>query len=453
MATRRVIVFVLDGWSANFLGPYGNTWVETSTLNRLARDGLLIQYALTDTPELMSVYSSYWQGRHATCPPNPAAASIGDLLAANNLRTHLITDEPLIARHPLAARNSSVTFVELPMIDHPATDPTQTQFAQFLASVTETLEQETADCLWIHARAFSGAWDAPYSLRLALSDEEDPDPPRLVLPPDAANANKLDCDESGEIGLNDEDPDIAWGLARAYAAQVMTVDRCLEFFFDVLDRHPYWGEALLLLTSPRGFPLGEHRQTGLAGAPLFGELLHIPMILRRPDEPGVLLRSQALAQPPSVFATVLDWLNIERDQRCTGARSLLPLFSAARCVSSDGANKENQRVEQDGFDRCVSVTLGEQSLRTPGWFLRNVECAASDARQADHTDKGTHKDTAEPTLYVKPDDRWEANEVADRCQSIVELMNNTLKQFIAAADRESLDELPALETDVLKSES
>ena len=443
MAARRVIIFVLDGWSANFLGPYGNTWVETSTLNRLARDGLLIQHALADTPDLASAYSSYWQGRHATCPRQPAAASIGDLLAANNIRTHLITDEPLVARHPLAARHSCVTLVELPMVDQPAAELTQTQFAQFLANVTEIIERETAACLWIHARAFSGPWDAPYPMRLALSDEEDPEPPRRVLPPDAAYTDNLRRDERKEDDRDDEDPDIAWGLARAYAAQVMAVDRCLEFFFDVVDGHSIWGDALLLLTSPRGFPLGEHRHVGLSGAPLFGELLHVPMVLRRPDQSGVLQRSQALVQPPSVFATLLDWLNIECDRNGTGARSLLPLFPAARRIPSRDTSRVNPQVKQDGFDRSVSVTGGEQTLRTPGWFLRKAACAAAG--------EATHNDRAKDTLYVKPDDRWEANEIADLCPSIVESMNNTLEQFIAAARTESLDKLSELKTELLKA--
>ncbi len=445
MAASRVIVLVLDGWSANFLGPYGNTWVETSTLNQLARDSLLIEHALTDTPDLESVYASYWQGRHAACPTKPTAPSLGDLLADRNLRTHLITDEPLIAHHPLAVRQSSVTFVELPMIDQSADDWTQTQLAQFLASVAETLERDTADCLWIHARAFAGPWDAPYRLRMALSDDEDPEPPRFVLPPGDWHAAGRHSHGSRTDDFTADDPDKAWGLARAYAAQVMVVDRCLEFFCEMLDHHAIWGNALMLLTSPRGYPLGEHLQVGLGQPSLFGELLHVPLFVRRPDTPGVLLRSRVCVQPPSVFATVLDWLGIDSAQRGAGARSVMPLFAAASCLATENAKERDETAETHAFDRAVSVTAGEQSLHTPGWFLRRLARVPADSHAA------AHQHGCGQALYVKPDDRWEANEIADRCPAVVESMGHTLEEFLAAAATESLDRLPPLPSELMEA--
>jgi hypothetical protein len=34
-----------------------------------------------------------------------------------------------------------------------------------------------------------------------------------------------------------------------------------------------------------------------------------------------------------------------------------------------------------------------------------------------------------PQLYVKPDDRWEANDVASRCPQIVERLSELLSDF------------------------
>jgi hypothetical protein len=171
---------------------------------------------------------------------------------------------------------------------------------------------------------------------------------------------------------------------------------------------------------------------------LFGELLHVPMFVRRPDNPGVLLRSQALVQPPSVFATVLDWFEIESAQRGAGALSVMPLFAAASCISSKETTERAETPEADGFDRSVAIAAGEQSLRTPGWYLRQAARIPADSEAA------THEHGCEQTLYVKPDDRWEANEIADRCPAVVESMSRTLEQFMAAAATESLDQLPPL---------
>ena len=59
------IILVVDRLGAGFLGPYGNTWVETQSCNRLASEGLLCEFAVSDSPSLESVYRSYWTGRHA----------------------------------------------------------------------------------------------------------------------------------------------------------------------------------------------------------------------------------------------------------------------------------------------------------------------------------------------------------------------------------------------------
>jgi len=53
--------------------------------------------------------------------------------------------------------------------------------------------------------------------------------------------------------------------------------------------------------------------------------------------------------------------------------------------------------------RAVAVGPAQRSLRTPAWFLHQPT---------------THP----PQLYVKPDDRWETNDVANRCPDIVEQM-------------------------------
>lgn len=436
MKTRKAIVITLDGWSANFLGPYGNTWVETSTLNDLARDALLIEHAYADGTELASVLSSIWQGRHMLCPTEDAV-SLGRLMTTQNRTVHLVTDDESVAHHPLAAEMSSVTYVKVSSGTQSASDAMQTDFGQFLASAAESLADDESDCFWIHAKAFTGAWDAPFELRMALTDaEEDPDPTRSVEPP-----------SNGAI--SDEDPDAAWNLARSYAAQVMSVDRCLEVLFEIIDEHPSWRDALLIVTSPRSFPLGEHGKVGLVASPngsadsdlafLHGEALHVPLFIRSPEESSLLLRSQAIVQPASIYSTLVEWLGLAApknvlNQDCsasTGARSLLGLFADDR-DDTDGPSLEQQLV-------CAVSRRGkEMSLRTPGWFFRKD--GSVDAHGNERV-----------ALYVKPDDRWEANEVADRCSDVVEAMQSFLIAFVEAAGKKRLDQLEELPEILLTS--
>jgi arylsulfatase A-like enzyme len=287
----------------------------------------------------------------------------------------------------------------------------QTQFGQFLATVAESLEKEAADCVWIHAKAFSGAWDAPFELRLALTDEEeDPDPSRSVEPPD-------------DHAWSHDDPDTAWSLARAYAAQVMSVDRCLEFLFEVLNDAPAWRDALWIVTSPRGYPLGEHDKVGLMSSPevplpLHGEVLHVPLFVRQPTPQSPLLRSQALVQPTAVLPTILDWLRIADESLVLDSTSLLRLF-------------DEQVGNRREFDRAVSRADDDLSIRTPGWFMRLANCGGDAMR-------------GEALLYVKPDDRWEANEVADLCREVVDALRETLHDFVKAVETDDLNNLREL---------
>jgi hypothetical protein len=54
---------------------------------------------------------------------------------------------------------------------------------------------------------------------------------------------------------------------------------------------------------------------------------------------------------------------------------------------------------------------GSRAIRTPAWMLIQ---RASDPEQLARTGGA-----GDVELYLKPDDRWEANEIADRCPDVV----------------------------------
>ena len=430
--SRKAIVITLDGWSANFLGPYGNTWVETSALNALARDAMLIEHAYADSTNLSSILASFWLGRHSLCPTEQTQESkinsIGELLTSQSRSTHLITDDASVAHHPLASHMTSVTYVKVSPSTQPAADAMQTDFGHFLASVVDAISDDDSDCVWIHSKAFTGSWDAPFELRLALTDEEeDPDPSRSVDPPTRETTGSALLD----------DPDTAWNLARAYAAQVMSVDRCLEFLFEMIDDHPDWRNALLVVTSPRSFPLGEHGQVGMGApsdesTPLYGESLHVPLFIRSPLEKSLLLRSQTIVQPACIFATLLEWFEISPPQNdaCSSPKAVGSLGLMGLFADASEHNRGGKPLEQQ-LTIAVSHSGTDATLRTPGWFLRRCQNAENHG-------------TPYVELFVKPDDRWEANEVADRCPEVVEAMQSTLTAFIEAAQAKRLDQIAEL---------
>ena len=67
----NAICLVVDRLHTGHLGAYGNSWIETPALDRLAGQAFTFDQTLIDSPRLESLYRSYWQGWHALCPAGP----------------------------------------------------------------------------------------------------------------------------------------------------------------------------------------------------------------------------------------------------------------------------------------------------------------------------------------------------------------------------------------------
>ncbi len=392
------ICLVVDRLHAGYLGAYGNSWIETPSLDRLASQSFLLDQMLIDTPELPRLYRSYWQGWHAMCPsPVEPRPTLPALLRERGVATALLTDEPLIARHPLA-----VEFDELIEID-PAWQPRaaenveQTHFGRCFVQMIEWLERARGPyLLWCHLAGLGSTWDAPWQFRETYWDEGDPPPPSSAEVPDYRLAEGYD-------------PDEVLSVTQAYCGQISLFDTCLGAFCDFLDALPQSSETLFTLTSPRGFPLGEHGRIGPADAALFGELVHVPCLLQLPEGYDRGVRTSALTEPADLWATLLDLNGIAQLPHSPTAGSLLPVL----------------RQETDAIrDRLAILGIdGQRAIRTPAWYLRSAE---------------------QPELYVKPDDRWEANNVVCRCGDVVEQLQEVLTEYEQSLPATRIPSEPAL---------
>jgi arylsulfatase A-like enzyme len=409
----NAICIVVDGLHAGYLGCYGNSWIETPALDRLAMEGFVFDQALIDSPELTLLYRGFWQGLHP-CAPEPlqkACGSLPALLKRAGIAAALLTDEPEVAAHPLAAAFEEI--VKLPAAEpRTAGGSEQTHLAAVLSAAAEWLEQARPPfCLWLHAQGMQAAWDAPAALRERYAEEEAVQPPTFVEPP--------------RIYLPAQyDPDRLLGIRWAYAAQVTVFDRCLEGFLEWWDAQPAANETLLILLGARGYPLGEHRRVGWAELPanetlLHEELIHVPFIVRVPDRTGAADRTPMLLQPADLAWSLADWFQLARDSLAPWGRSWLPVVRGELSSLRDRA--------------CLLASdHPEQAIRTPAWHLilpaTSQEGDAATARK----------------LYVKPDDRWEVNEVADRCGEVADLLAATYQEFVQASSRETPFEVAPL---------
>lgn len=77
---RNAVVIVIDRLGAGFLGPYGNTWIDTPAMNQLASESLLFEYATADSSDLNLLYRAYWSGVHALCRTDRPERSLATLV-------------------------------------------------------------------------------------------------------------------------------------------------------------------------------------------------------------------------------------------------------------------------------------------------------------------------------------------------------------------------------------
>lgn len=422
------VVLVMDRLGAGFLGPYGNTWVPTPYINRLASQSLLIEHAVIDSPYLDGLYRSYWRGEHALCGDAPRDRSgLAAALVDAGIGTTLVTDEATVARHPGAGGFRKVIRVQADAKREAARDVGKTHLARLLnRAVEELATMRRPSLLWIHGRAMSGPWDAPRDYRDRMADEEDPVPPGFVDVP-----NRL-------LG-RDYDPDELLGIVFAYAGQVSALDACVGGFVDALDLAARDHEALFILTSSRGFPLGEHLRVGPTDEALYHELLHVPCITRFPGGLAAAMRSQTLWQPSHMHAMLLDWLTNGTDAVSEPAASVLAI-----------ANGDCENLTQ----RACVVSTTEWAIRTPAWYLKvprqSTRQSESTRQSVSANDPSLDARQQGYELYVKPDDRWDFNNVATRCPNIAEQMHAQLDLFRSAAHAHDLERLPALPEELLE---
>lgn len=357
--TAAVVVLSIDGLGARYLGPYGNTSLNTPGFNRLASQGVLFENVWASTNHGDNPRSWYWDLllHHSPLqnvlqgPPFPEVQ-----------RWTAVLDEEVIAD---CCENYFEEVIRVPRLEPsaPAGSLEETQLATFFAVALERLQQvEPGDFLLLHSRGLTFPWDAPLAYREALRGEGDPPPPTEV---------------SYGLGYYPEvDPDVLLGWQQAYGAQVMVLDELLEHFADQLQEldHP----VAWVLTSPRGFPLGEHGFLGPSADCWYDEAMHVPLLLGDP-------RIKEPARVPTLIEAKC-WMDFVQEIWMKRTETNYPILP----------NREEEVLFGD-FSTGV--------VRTHSWkFIRNPD--------------------GQCELYVKPDDRWEKNNVADRCRDLLPLFDD-----------------------------
>lgn len=451
MLKSHVLIVAVDGLRASALGAYGNTTYPTPALDRFAAESLVLDACIAPSAEVPAIYRAMWQSRHplraaewrrseaAASGESPAAPSLPRLFSDRGYRTTLVAaDAEIVALAGAADFGECVRVLEngddfAPLQTDRLSEPSKrppTRLGRLFAAAWDVIappaaagraemsrEKRPPHFVWVHARGMYGPWDAPLALQQSLLEDGDPPPVESGPPPDVADV---------------DDPDTAFRYGCAYAAQVMVLDACWDGLMEAVQETSGERDWLVMLLGVRGFPLGEHGRVGGVDPLLHAEQLQVPWLIRFPDGRARLARRSQLVTHLDLLPTLAAWSGGESREHEAG--SGIPPSSVLRAPSSfDGmdllslVNSSNSRWR----DVLTSVaTDGNRALRTPGWSL----CQNFSASER----------TAGPSeLFVRPDDRWEANDVAARCPDVAAGLTEWIGEFSRRIGRG--EPMPAVE--------
>lgn len=354
MESPLVIIVAVDGWRARSLGAYGNTFYGTAELDRFASQSVVFEQFLVESNSVAEVYDSLWTGRHLLSGnPLPPHSIIGELRSAG-FQCELVTDEPEVSSHQLAKEFDHVHQAE-PAPVHTSEDALATSFARVLEEAANVAGEWASE--YEQPRLMwvhLRGFTAPWDApgELAESLVDEDDPD---LPPST---------DVPQCAITDSESDEAFLASCRYGGQVMALDQCFGAFDRLITE--LWPDSRpqVALCGTRGFALGEHGVLGIAND-AHSQQYHTPLMLRTTTE-AALQRHCHLVQSSDIASMLRELAGID-----TSPQAIRKLASAR-------------------------ASSGDRFLRTQSWHY-------------------VQPDNKQPKLFVKPDDLWEANDVASLC--------------------------------------
>jgi arylsulfatase A-like enzyme len=396
MLGMKVLVLAAPCLHLGYLGCYGADWVRTPHLDRLAAEGIVFDQHYADVLAPRTQFHgpldpgpnlAWWTGRYEafdTADQAKAGAEgtsqLFPWLEAQGIATLRIVAQ---SRMAVTATPPSLRFPRNRLLD----------------GLVRVAHQDRL-LVWVDLPSLAPPWPefADRHLRAYFPKEraEDQEPLLPWLDP-----------PHGEI---DSAEGARERLQATYAAVVTYFDAQVGRLLQELHARDAYDPLLVIFTADRGLALGEHGVVGDASTGLHEELIHVPLLVRLPGGAEAGRRVAALTQPVDLYPTLVEALGLPQPEG--HGRSLLALARG--------------QVDAIRSYACARRTVGgriEYALRTPDWSFLLTQSAAAEAAPC------------LPQLYVKPDDRWEVNNVLQHHLELAQRLEQTLGEFWARARR------------------
>jgi len=404
----NVIFIMNDTLRQDHLGCYGNRWIKTPNLDRLAESSTVFDRAYVASHATLPARTDLYTGTYSFLyrgwsPLQHQDVILPEIIGHQGYTSMFIFDttpmgqdsynymrgfsgwEMIRGHHEDRWRTDPTVPIEWPAAPHKLKNLDRSiQYMRnradwrhekdyvaprtFAAAIEWLERNHTLDgfLLWIDTWDPHEPFDPPaHDLKLYADPEYDGD---QITYPQYGRSTYMTKEELRHVRA-------------LYAGEVTMVDRWIGHLMDKVEQLGLLDNTLIIHTSDHGHLFGEHDLEGKPGGVL-GRLYEVttrlPLIIRHPGGLGAGRRIQSIVQPPDVLPTILEFLDVPMPETNQG-QSVWPLvkgktdrlhdyaFSGrfARCLSRREAGKSSETVTTyDGFigpgDVAEDITVTDE---------------------------------------------------------------------------------------------
>lgn len=377
----RTVVVLLDSMNRHFLRVYGNKWVKTPNIDRLAEDAVILDNHWLGSAPCMPARRDIFTGRLNFLERNwggiePYDITLQQKLRENDIFTHITTDHThyvetggenylqqfntweIIRGQEFDAWGSRVKPPELPEKYHgKVAEQYELNRANFKKERDyPTPKTMSSACDWVDNNR--GADD--FLLMVEGFDPHEPfDTPEKYLELYEDDYEGPLYEWSGYEQV-EEDSAATRHLRKKYAATLSMADQWLGKLMDRLQENEMWEDTLFILTTDHGHLLGEHGWTGKNDMHVYNELAHLPLMIKLPGNKRAGDRVEALTQNIDLMPTILEYYDIEIPETVRGK-------SLKGVLEKNVSEKDHREVALYGWHgKTVNITDGRYTyFRAP----------------------------------------------------------------------------------------
>ena len=402
----NVIVIMLDTLRYDHLGCYGNSWIRTPNIDRLAGESFIFTRAYGEGLPTLPVRLALFTGKYTLPfrgwqPVEPTDITLAEILWNKGIRSALVTDTYHMHKPGMAyergfdyvefirGQEMDPDIVEDVKVDlskwheknwttsqylvyaadthgpNPAfksAEMVKSLFIQYLKNIANWKGEEDqfiaqvvkAGIKWLKEQVDKGRKDKLFLWLDSFDPHEPWNPPEeyyQLYAPEGYEDKPIiwaggNVEEFTELELKH--------LRAQYAGKVTLVDKWVGIFLEEVKNLGLWDNTMIILLSDHGVPIGEHGIVKKVRPWPYEELARIPLIIRHPEIDGKGEKINAFVETVDIFPTILEAFGVKYEGRFDG-KSLLPLM-----------RKEEESLRDSAiagfFRRSWSIRYGDYSF-------------------------------------------------------------------------------------------